>query len=299
MSMQQFEEETQPTEEAKRPLARNAETEQGSQADGVSVQTANELLAQTMRQLVSEAPARKRLRQRCVALCLGATGVTAGSGLLGAFTNNLGWMALGQVSALLTLIVTLLTVLLIMGQLRDRRLRQITDLDDVHAIGPLLDLMESSQEMWEYDDPSRRAIKAALVRLLPRLRASDASWMTEAQRAALARTLYYCTHKKYPWHYHPDLAVALLAALEQVGDSDALDYVRELAHMSPSKADRRRIQEAALSCIPFLQERAREKQAVQTLLRASQESIDPNMLMRPLGAAELKTTPDLNTTERP
>lgn len=296
--MQQLEEAAQPGEEARGYLTREPDREQGAETERAFGQTAHDSLAQIMQQLVSESPARKQLRQRCVALCFGATGVTAVSGLLGALTNNLGWMALGQMSALATLGVTSATLILVRRQLRDRRLRQIADLDDVHAIGPLLDLMENSQEMWEYDDPSRRAIKAALVRLLPRLQASDAGWMTDAQRAALARTLYYCTHGKYPWHYNPDLAVALLAALEQVGDSDALDYVRELAHMSASKPDRKRIRDAALSCVPFLQEREREKQAMQTLLRASQESIDPNVLMRPLGAVELKTTPDPNAIER-
>ena len=286
MAMQQFETETKPQEtrfgseigsvHSVVPSEEEASTEQQ-----LSAQT--QALEQTARQLVLEAPARKRLRQRYIALCLGASSVTVVSLLVGILANDSAWVAAGQIVGWITAGVTSLAVIRIRQQLQDPRLRQITALDDVRAVGFLLDLMESSQEMWEYDDPSRRAIKSALIRLLPRLQASDTSWLTEPQRAALARALYYCTHRKYPWHYDPDLAVALLGALEQVGTSDALDYVQELATMYASNPHRERIRDAAESCLPFLQTRARERQAMETLLRASQQSTDPSQLLRPLG----------------
>ncbi|MCW3100248.1 MAG: hypothetical protein JWL77_5866 [Chthonomonadaceae bacterium] len=297
MSQQQFETETQSVDTlALRELV-SAKAEEESDTERLPVQTQMETLAQTLAALVAEAPARKRLRKRLVALCLVGAGVTAGSTLLGVLTSASGWIVFSQFSGFATLGVTSVTVLMILRQLRDPRLQQITDLEDVRAIAPLLDLMENSQEMWEYDDPSRRAIKYALLRLLPRLQASDVSWLTEAQRAALLRTLYYCTHRKYPWHYHPDLAVALLGALEQVGSGDALEYVQELAALAPGDARKEQIREAALACVPFLQIRAREQNAMETLLRASQESTDPNQLLRPHGPEKMNRLSHTNVKE--
>jgi hypothetical protein len=294
MSQQQFETETQSVETLALREPVSAKAEEQADIERSPVWTQMETLAHTLAALVAEAPARKRLRQRLVAFCLTGAGVTAGSTLLGVLTSASasGWIAFSQMGALATLGITSVSVFMIQRQLRDPRLQQITDLEDVRAIAPLLDLMENSQEMWEYDDPSRRAIKYALLRLLPRLQASDVSWLTEGQRAALVRTLYYCTHRKYPWHYHPDLAVALLGALEQVGSGDALEYVQELAALSPGDARQDRIREAAQACVPYLQIRARAQQAAETLLRASQQSTDPDQLLRPHGPDQMRKLSD-------
>ena len=288
MSQQQFESEMQVAKAFAVPGSASANVEEEAETERSLPPTKMDTLTETLEALVAEAPGRKRLRQRLVAFCLTGAGVTVGSTLLGVLSNAMDWIAFSQICGLATLGVTSVTVVTILRQLRDSRLQQIADLDDVRAIAPLLDLMENSQEMWEYDDPSRRAIKSALIRLLPQLQASDVRWLTEAQRTALVRTLYYCTHRKYPWHYRPDLAVALLGALEQVGSGDALEYVQELAALPPGYAGQEQIREAAQACLPYLQIRAREQNAMATLLRASQQSIDPDQLLRPHGPDRMK-----------
>lgn len=283
MSLQQFTADTLPSEKAILSESNQIVAIDTPLIDRFLVASETETLGPMARQLVAEAPSRKRLRQRSVNFSLSAAAITAASGLMSALTNGSGWIPVVQTAALATLGLTSFAIFVVRRQLCDSRLKQIAAMEDVRAVGPLLDVMESSQEMWEYDDPSRRAIKAALIRLLPRLKLSDVSWLTDAQRTTLTRTLYYCTHPKYPWHYDPDLAVALLSAMEQAGASDALEYVKRLAAMPGADPQRKRVREAAQSCVPFLETRANEWKAKKTLLRASQPTIEPKQLLRPLG----------------
>jgi hypothetical protein len=265
--------------------------ERGGDAEGAvntpSLRSETQALETSVRELLARAPARKRLRQYGIAICLSTLAVAGASGLMTVATGGSpAWATLGQTAAMAAGTAAAGFALVIRRQLRDPRMRQLEALDDVRGVGPLLDLMDSAQEMWEYDDPSRRVIKAALIRLLPKLQASDTEWLTPAQRESLVRALYFCTHPGYPWHFQADFAVTLLKALEQVGDGRAEEYVQTLAYQQARGADRLRIQEAARACLPFLQERARQQQALETLLRASQPTVDPDMLVRPMGAFE-------------
>jgi hypothetical protein len=245
-------------------------------------------IEQLARQLVAEAPQRKQLRQRYAVLTVASAAATVWSAMMTTSGSEV-WANVSHALAAASTVITLGTIRIIMKQLRDHRLHRITTLDDVRMVGPLLDVLESSQQMWEYDDPSRRAIKATLTRLLPRLQVSDIAWLTADQRAAISRLLYYSTHRNYPWHFDDDLALACLKALEQVGGSQALPYVEELSRVEGRHETRQRIRQAALECLPFLRERDRAEQAAQTLMRASQIPIDPQVLVRPMGAIEPRT----------
>ena len=96
MFVQRFETETEPAETVSSggsPLTQAAEN---LEAENSLVRSEDEALAQTVQELVSEAPVRKRLRQRMVALCLTATGITATSGLLVKVTVVRNDTALGR-----------------------------------------------------------------------------------------------------------------------------------------------------------------------------------------------------------
>jgi hypothetical protein len=127
---------------------------------------------------------------------------------------------------------------------------------------------------------TQESARKALLRLLPQLRAGDADDWTPEQRQALCRIF------DTPISYF-ELTLAVLKALEQIGDERDLPAVRKLADMKtdgnlwtkPFKVSKqeaaeraRLIRQAAEGCLPYLEIRAEEKKQAQTLLRASEAS---------------------------
>jgi hypothetical protein len=166
--------------------------------------------------------------------------------------------------------------------------RASAGLDDVRLVGPLVDAMKFE------DAQTRRLAYNHLTQLLPCLKASDAGLLNQEQRAHLCRILARPTDsilwrdlgdmfRRRPNHL-PDFQVAVLKAFEQVGDRRALAVVERLAQGEARTTGRKRVQEAALACLPFLRERVGLEQASQTLLRASSASEpDPKTLLRAAG----------------
>lgn len=154
--------------------------------------------------------------------------------------------------------------------------------DDLRIVGPLLEITEIQ------DGTVNTMAFLVLTRLLPHLKAGDATLLTEGQHVALGRTLTRDTllHNQRS----ADFLVAVLAALEQVGDGRALPMVESLAAGRIVTAEPKRVQAAAQECLPYLQTRYEQQQASQTLLRASALSETPsNTLLRPaqgVGATE-------------
>ncbi|HZO87572.1 MAG TPA: hypothetical protein VFB38_04475 [Chthonomonadaceae bacterium] len=149
--------------------------------------------------------------------------------------------------------------------------RRLARLDDVQGIGRLAAALE-----WP-DGEIRAIVMHALTRLLPRLKASDAALLSAEQRACLYRML-----KMSYARAQADFILAVLKALEQVGDAAAVPYVARLANSVPHSARQRRVREAAIECLPYLQDRAQQSQMRQTLLRASNVSgTAPEVLLRP------------------
>jgi len=138
--------------------------------------------------------------------------------------------------------------------------------DDVRGVGFLAEAMEYG------DKGIERQAETALVRLLPRLRATDHALLTEPQRRCLDRALVK--------RRSPELALAILAAYEQVGDEKSVELVERIASAQiPAIKDHRVIKRAA-EVLPALRHRAELVRAAQTLLRPADKA-DADILLRP------------------
>jgi len=176
----------------------------------------------------------------------------------------------------------------------------LADTNDVRAIGPLIDALK-------LEDRKIHAIaKEGLIKLLPRLHASDADLLGPEQRTLLCRKLSWPIQgidgnlrPLSPAAYQREVAfrVAILQAFAQVGDSKALAMVEQLAQGEAKTAELRQIQVAAQACLPSLVLRCEQIRRHKTLLRAAYASdtgadtllraaqgtreTPPNQLLRP------------------
>jgi len=164
-----------------------------------------------------------------------------------------------------------------------RLARQLLTEQDVSAIGRL-----AEAACWP-DARVRAAALSSLTRLLPKLKASDAGVLTTAQRGCLHALLNGPTARA-----HPEVVVALLRALEQVGDLAAVPFVRNLANLSDSSARTVAVRDAAGECLPVLMERARLNTDPQILLRPAEAPGPPEeTLLRPVYPGILADTATL------
>jgi hypothetical protein len=153
--------------------------------------------------------------------------------------------------------------------------QELAHLDDVRGIGLLAEALE-----WP-DTATRKTAIEALTRLLPRLRTDDAGLLNTRQRACLYRMLLLQNARRYG-----DLLVAILQALEQVGEETALPYVQRMATSRPTKTVQKRVQEAAVQCLPLLEAQIAQVRSSQTLLRAAApELAGATALLRPAESA--------------
>lgn len=127
----------------------------------------------------------------------------------------------------------------------------------------------------------QQAANEALFALLPRVQANHAAYITPDQMNALLELAF---------RSNIYMQLAVLKALEQIGDQRAIPVVQNLA-MSPDSA----VRERAKQCLPFLTERARRAEQSATLLRgASVPSLTAGgrELLRPATQAEDATPAD-------
>ena len=144
--------------------------------------------------------------------------------------------------------------------------RQLAKFKDPRAVGPMAELLDIQ------DRDVRTVIIEALTGLLPDLKASDAALLDTEQRAHL----YHALNGK-----DIALSLAILKALEQVGDSKALPIVEKLAAGEGKAAKEPRLQDAAQQALPALRQRISLQQASSQLLRASDAiSTPPEQLLR-------------------
>ncbi len=170
-----------------------------------------------------------------------------------------------------------------------RRRREIASVlanqDDVRSVGALIDSLSLE------DGRMHEIAIDGLIRLLPRLKASDATLLTAVQRTRLCHILSLPAEKplfsdigyvfRRANEKDIELRVAILAALEQIGDRSALPIVVRLANGKAKTAGQRRIQEAAQACLPALQLLTRLEGDPLTLLRASDAAnTAPGTLLR-------------------
>jgi hypothetical protein len=149
--------------------------------------------------------------------------------------------------------------------------RKLAQQNDVRGVGPLAEALE-------WPDPELQAVAMkALTRLLQQLKATDAHLLNAQQRGNLYRHL-----NSYQARFHPDFQIAILKALEQVGDEAAIPHVRRLARSVALGPRQQQVRRAAQDCLPFLRNRADQLRVSQTLLRASSAtSAAPDILLRP------------------
>ncbi len=130
------------------------------------------------------------------------------------------------------------------------------------------------------DQNSQVAAANALSGLLPRLQASDAALLAPEHHAILNRALKNDLELKKSGTVR--LRIAILQALQQVGDESSLPIVEEMAEGKGKAAGQSEIQWAAQECLPYLRLRAENQRQTQTLLRASDGNMTPaDMLLRP------------------
>jgi hypothetical protein len=155
-----------------------------------------------------------------------------------------------------------------------RSLLTLTDYDDVRLVGPLVDIFQ--QRYVAYAGRVHRSVEEALTKLLPKLKASDAHLLSEEHRVTLREVLATNGYNLWGRYYSGDFLLAILSAMEQVGDVDTYPIVTELSE----HAREERVKEAAKASLPTFQLIA-EKQAVgATLLRPSGQDEGGQTLLR-------------------
>ncbi|HLI48566.1 MAG TPA: hypothetical protein VKV18_07780 [Chthonomonas sp.] len=131
----------------------------------------------------------------------------------------------------------------------------------------------------------RQAADRALRRLLPQVKASDAKYINNEQMNALLLLLASSDS---------EMQVAILKALEQIGDERALVVVEQLAtsDLPEVKAE---VRDAARACLPYLHAKARLAAERATLLRgtvAPVSSAQPDELLRPTTPSAIHSPPE-------
>lgn len=147
-------------------------------------------------------------------------------------------------------------------------------IDDVRAVGPLLEALEWS-ELATFTGVRERATRA-LYRLLPRLRPEDADLLDDRQRACLYRLL-----RHHPSDDYTDLIVALLGAVAQVGDAHVVTQLERMTRDRTSLPPRERVRLSAQETLSLL--RHRLDRAPGSLLRAA-EAAPAAGLLHPVAA---------------
>ena len=140
---------------------------------------------------------------------------------------------------------------------QESRILALAEINDLRAIGALLELMQASK------GKMRETPRTALLKLLPALRASDFAAMNLAQKRALTGSLNFDD---------PELALAILKALQQVGDASTIPQVEKIAKGRGDVSRDWQVMEAARNCLPFLQARTENPKDAAQLLRPAAHS---------------------------
>lgn len=155
---------------------------------------------------------------------------------------------------------------------------EIGQIDDMRAVGILAETLRIGKRHKDI----QHGVKISLTRLLPQLKASDAHFLNGEQRTCLYRQLKAGNIAK-----EADFLVAILTALEQVGDAQAIPYVEALVKSAPSNSP---VAEAARNCLPYLQQNAHQQSNAETLLRAASNDVT-DTLLRPVNGT-VETAPE-------
>lgn len=120
------------------------------------------------------------------------------------------------------------------------------------------------------------AVRKALLVTLSELKASDSSLLDKSKRSDLRRLLH--SREKA-------LVLAVLKALEQVGNREDVKAVERLAQGRGLAAQEKDVQEAAQHCLEFLEVEGQKRRDSQILLRPAQDDgRAADVLLRPTTA---------------
>lgn len=177
------------------------------------------------------------------------------------------------------------------GRRRREMTAQVAAQDDIRSIGALIDALHLE------DAETRNIAMDALIKLLPRLTAQDAALLSDTNRIKLCFLLSVPLespiNKPLRALHQPAnersvaFRIAILRAFAQVGDRKALRFVERVAKNDPKSEGERRVQDAALACLPALRRRAEQEGQRQTLLRPAQSaSNEEDTLLRPASGGQ-------------
>ena len=176
---------------------------------------------------------------------------------------------------------------------------QLTQLDDLRCVGPLIEIWKPDgtlEGQFSYSRNTRRQAEVALTRLLPRLKASDAPLLKEYQRVILRNVLAMDGYKGWNKYYNEAFLLAIIEAFAQIGDWKSFTQVRRLTVTAKYAS----VRKTAQDCLPFLENLAMKQTPGETLLRASSAvdaaSVKSETLLRP---ASSSTDAQLETLLRP
>ena len=154
---------------------------------------------------------------------------------------------------------------------------ELTRIGGVQAVGTLIELLNTPKA------PQRvLPLYTALTQLLPQMKASDAPMLSAAHR----RMLYLTIQSSFSFLMSPaiyqDFRLAVLKALEQIGDADAVPIVQHLANGQSRTAPQIVLKTAANECLLLLRAHLGSVEANTTLLRASSlAQTNAALLLRP------------------
>lgn len=223
-----------------------------------------------LERLTRQARSQKRLRRWSQVIHAIGMSVFAGFAIA-SLCGLIGYIP--DITLPLILCYTLANICMNMAEKRwGRAAAKMSQFDDLRAIGPLLEALDLR------DTAVVDAAETTLLRLLPRLQASDSNAISETQRECLYRRL-----KIQNAQTEAEFIIVALKALEQVGDAKALPCVEALTVSADRMPAAVRVREAAAHCLVFLKARAEQKEWSDNLLRAaSASSASSDMLLRPV-----------------
>ena len=148
----------------------------------------------------------------------------------------------------------------------------LAEINDMRAIGPLIEAMS-------YEGAQAAVVRDTLIRLLYRVTPSNAGTISPPRRLALYSMLNESVMND---HAKAALCGAILTAMEQMGDRDALPYVQRLAQSSPWTPAQHAVCKRANECLMYWNASMAQARTGTTLLRASASPTDsPQILLRP------------------
>jgi hypothetical protein len=168
-------------------------------------------------------------------LAIGATGIVP------VYQALLAATAVGSAS---------LATLLFFGVNRlNKSVRALSDLDDIRAVGVMAESLSAGE-------PALSIAGSVLIRILPRMSRLDLERLTPEQRQCLLQGMLNSTSGLKYTYYNPALAIAILRALERIGDTTDAAAVKRLINRKAITPQQKSIREAAEKCLASLTTRS-------------------------------------------